>query len=104
MGSSHAPVARSDTPRGPVRRSTPRTSSSQELNTVAAYGPWTSSKNVASTAPVASSRVRNTTRRPDRIGGVWVATLTPATSSSLRLRRARRSGLRVTSSACSSGE
>ena len=35
-GSSHAPVARSDTPRGPVRRSTPRTSSSQEWNTVAA--------------------------------------------------------------------
>ena len=92
--SSHAPVARSDTPRGPVRRTTPRTSSSQEWKTVAAYGPWTSSKNVASTGPVASSRVRKTTRRPDRIGGVWVATLTPATRISLRLR-ARRSQCRA---------
>ena len=71
--------------------SSPRTTSSQEPNTVAAYGPWASSKNVASTGPVPSSRVRKTTRRPDRIGGVWVATLTPATSSSALLRRWRRS-------------
>ena len=85
--SSQHPVARSETPRGPVRRSSPRTTSSQEWNTVAAYGPCASSKNVASTGPLPSSRVRNTTRRPDRIGGVWVATLTPATSSSERLRR-----------------
>src|SRR3954467_8231617 len=37
----------------------------------------------------------NTTRRPERIGGVWVATLTPATSTSARLRprgRARARG------------
>ena len=38
------------------------------------------------------------TRRPDRIGGVWVATLTPATSSSDLLRRRSRSVLRVTPS------
>ena len=57
---------------------------------MAAYGPCASSKNVASTGPLPSSRVRNTTRRPDRIGGVWVATLTPATSSSERLRRRKQ--------------
>ena len=34
--SSHAPVARSEMPRGPVRRTTPRTSSIQEWKTVAA--------------------------------------------------------------------
>ena len=94
-GSSQQPVARKDTPRRPVRRSSPRTISSQEWNTVAAYGPWASSKNVASTGPVASSRVRKMTRRPDRIGGVWVATLTPATSSSDLLRFESRSLLRV---------
>src|SRR3712207_7288278 len=33
-GSSHAPVARIDTPRGPVRRITPRITSSQEWKTV----------------------------------------------------------------------
>ncbi len=77
-------------PRGPVRRITPRTSSSQDPNTVAAYGPWTSSKKVASTGPVESSRVRNTTRRPERTGGVWVATFTPATSTSDWLRRAQQ--------------
>src|SRR5919107_1207362 len=91
VGSSQQPVARSETPCRPVRRSTPRTTSSQEWNTVAAYGPWTSSKNVASTGPVESSRVRKITRRPERIGGVWVATLTPATSSSDVLRRSRSS-------------
>ena len=64
------PVARTEIPRGPVRRTTPRTSRSQEWKIVAAYGPWTSSKKVASTGPVASSRVRKTTRRPspDRRG------------------------------------
>ena len=35
-GSSQAPVARSDTPRGPVRRRTPRITSSHEWKTVAA--------------------------------------------------------------------
>ncbi len=45
---------------------------------MAAYGPWTSSKNVASLGPVPSSKVKKTTRRPERIGGVWVATLAPA--------------------------
>ncbi len=34
--SSHAPVARIEIPRGPVRRTTPRTRSSHEPNTVAA--------------------------------------------------------------------
>jgi hypothetical protein len=43
------------------------------------------------------------TRRPDRIGGVWVATLTPATSSSALLRRDRRSLLRVTPIASKNG-
>src|SRR3954463_14477712 len=86
-GSSQAPVARSDTPRGPVRRSTPRMTSSQPWNNVAAYGPWASSKKVASAQPVPSSRVTKTTRRPERIGGVWVATLTPATSTSASLRQ-----------------
>jgi hypothetical protein len=33
-GSSHAPVARIEIPRGPVRRSTPRITSSHEWNTV----------------------------------------------------------------------
>ena len=70
---------------------------------MAAYGPCTSSKNVASTGPVASSRVRKTTRRPERIGGVWVATLTPATSRSARLRRCSRSRERVTPSSSSRG-
>src|SRR5674536_376112 len=55
---SHAAVARRDLPRGPVRRMTPLTTSSQDAKTVAAYGPWTSSKNVASDRPVVSSRVR----------------------------------------------
>ena len=94
--SSQQPVARIETPRGPVRRTSPRTSSSQEENTVAAYGPWASSKKVASTGPVASSRVRKTTRRPQRTGGVWVATFTPATSTSaLRPRRRSRSRARA---------
>ena len=68
-----------------------------------AQGPWASSKKVASTGPVPSSRVRNTTRRPERTGGVWVATLTPATRSSARLRRRSRSRLRVTPSASRNG-
>ena len=81
----------------------PRTSSIQEWNTTSAYGPWTSSKKVASTGPVESSRVRNTTRRPERTGGVWVATLTPPAQTVERLRAASRSALRVTPRARSSG-
>src|SRR3712207_9268950 len=76
-GSSHAPVARIDNPRGPVRRITPRITSSQEWKTVAAYGPCTSSKKVESAQPVPSSSVTNTTRRPDRIGGALVGPLDP---------------------------
>ena len=70
---------------------------------MAAYGPWTSSKKVQSEGPVPSSRVRKTTRRPERTGGVCVATLTPATHTSLRLRAASRSRLRVTPRAASIG-
>ena len=43
------------------------------------------------------------TRRPERIGGVWVATLTPATSSSDLLRLVSRSWLRVTPSSSRNG-
>ena len=70
---------------------------------MAAYGPCASSKKVASIGPVPSSRVRKTTRRPDRIGGVWVATLTPATSSSAWVRRRSRSRAWVVPSAASIG-
>ena len=63
---------------------------------MAAQGPWASSKNVAPIGPIASSRVTTMTRRPERTGGVWVAALTPATSTSERLRQANRSQARVT--------
>ena len=86
-----------------MRRSTPRTTSIQEWKTVDAYGPCTSSKKVASTGPVASSRVTKTTRRPDRMGGVWVATFTPATSTSCWLRQRSRSRARVTPKAAMNG-
>jgi hypothetical protein len=63
----------------PVRRTRPRTTSSQEPNTRAAHRGWTDSKNARSTGPVASSRVVKMIRRPDRMAGVWVAIFTPAT-------------------------
>ena len=100
---SQQPVARMDTPRGPVRRTLPRTSTIHEANTVAAYGPCASSKKVASTGPVESSRVRKITRRPERTGGVCVATLTPATRISAWLRCCSRVRELVAPSARSRG-
>lgn len=78
--------------RGPRRCTTPRTSSSQEWKTVWAQVSCESSKNARSTRPVPSSRVEKMTRRPERIGGVWVAALAPATStvSPCRTSRSRR--------------
>ncbi len=63
----------------PVRRTRPRTTSSQEPNTRAAHRGWTDSKKARSTGPVASSRVVKMIRRPDRMAGVCVAIFTPAT-------------------------
>lgn len=78
--------------RGPRRCTTPRTSSSQEWKTVWAHASWESSKKARSTRPVPSSRVVKTTRLPERMGGVWVAALAPATStvSPCRASRSRR--------------
>ncbi len=78
--------------RGPRRCTTPRTSSSQEWKTVWAQVSCESSKKARSTRPVPSSRVEKMTRRPERIGGVWVAALAPATStvSPCRTSRSRR--------------
>lgn len=42
-----------------------------------AQASWLSSKNARSTRPVPSSRVVKMTRRPERMGGVWVAALAP---------------------------
>ena len=53
--------------------------------------------------PLPSSRVTNTTRRPDRIGGVWVATLTPATSTSAPLRQPSSSPAGTAPSAARNG-
>jgi len=47
--------------------------------------------------------VTNTTRLPDLIGGVWVATFTPATSTSAWLRLRTMSGARVTRNAARNG-
>ncbi len=57
-----------------------------------AQASWESSKKARSTRPVPSSRVEKMTRLPDRIGGVWVAALAPATStvSPCRASRSRR--------------
>lgn len=62
-----------------------------------------SSKNVESEQPVPSSRLTNTTRLPDRIGGVCVATRTPATIISVLLGRLTRSAAGVTPSESRSG-
>lgn len=78
--------------RGPRRCTTPRTNSSQEWKTVCAQASWESSKKARSTRPVPSSSVVKMTRLPERIGGVWVAALAPATStvSPCRVSRSRR--------------
>ncbi len=57
-----------------------------------AHASCESSKNARSTSPVPSSRVEKMTRLPERIGGVWVAALAPATStvSPCRASRSRR--------------
>jgi error-prone DNA polymerase len=102
-GNSQQPTACMDTPRGPVRRTSPCTTSSQEWKTVVAQPTWASSKKVASSGPVASSSVTKMTRRPERIGGVWVATFTPATSTSCRLRQPSRSRARVVPSSARNG-
>ena len=90
------PVARSETPRGPVRRSTPRDQEQPGVEDRCGIRALDVLEEGRVHRSGESSRVRKTTRRPDRIGGVWVATLTPATSSSARLRWASRSRLRVT--------
>ncbi len=86
--------------RGPLRCTTPRTSSSQEWKTVWAQASWESSKKARSTRPVPSSRVVKMTRLPERMGGVWVAALAPATStvSPCRAERSRCAGTTPSSS------
>ncbi len=81
--------------RGGRRVRVPRTSSRLLWNTVWAQRPWLSSKNARSDRPVGSSRVAKMTRLPERIGGVWVATLTPATSTVEPCRRPARSAAGV---------
>ena len=61
----------------PARRTRPRTSSSQEPNSLAAHRSCTDSKNARSTRPTASSRDAKMIRWPERTAGVCVATFAP---------------------------
>ena len=62
---------------------------------------WASSKKAASTQPVPSSTETKTTRLPDFMGGVIVETRTPATHTSVLLRRLSRSAARVSGQSAS---
>ena len=76
--------------RGPVRRVSPRISSSPVPNSSGPERSCASWKKVASTQPVPSSTLMKTTRRPPRMGGVWVATRIPATSTSRSVAQAQQ--------------
>ncbi|CAM3532576.1 hypothetical protein MIFL109517_00005 [Micrococcus flavus] len=79
-----------------MRRTVPSISSSRAEKSISPEACWASVKKEASTQPVPSSTERNTTRLPERMGGVWVATRTPATSTRDWVRRDSRSFARVT--------
>ena len=81
---------------GPVRRVVPSINISRAEKSISPVWCWASVKKEASMQPVPSSTEMNTTRLPERMGGVWVATRTPATSTRDWERSESRSSAAVT--------